>query len=320
MTEMNSSPSGTAQLERPAYPYGWQPPLPPPAPPAGPAGPFGTPGTPRGPRRSAMMAAVVALVLAGGVTGGVTVAAWDRATGTAATTTAATAPAATVDADTTLSGVAARLAPSVVTIKVSGQDGADLGSGVVLSTDGLIVTNAHVVSSGDTSPGRVSSGGTITVTLSDGTTLPATLVGASTSADLAVLRVSGARNLTPATLGDSDALQVGDTVLAFGSPLGLSGSVTSGIVSALHRDTASDSGGGAQRTSLGSGTAGDMIQTDAAINAGNSGGPLVDTAGRVVGIDTAIATTGQDSGNIGVGFAIPVNTVRTVVERLIQNG
>ncbi|SCE70280.1 S1C family serine protease [Micromonospora mirobrigensis] len=198
--------------------------------------------------------------------------------------------AATTSIDS-LSGVVAAVSPSIVTVQVDGSGGTVLGSGVVLDADGLILTNAHVVASG----------GRATVELADGRTAPATVVGRDSRADLALLRASGLSGLTPATLGSDATLHVGDAVLAFGSPLGLAGTVTSGIVSALGRSVDDLSG---------------LVQTDAAINHGNSGGALVDTAGRVVGINVAIATTGEDSGSIGLGFAIPVDTVRAVVARL----
>ncbi|MEV4844969.1 trypsin-like peptidase domain-containing protein [Micromonospora matsumotoense] len=162
---------------------------------------------------------------------------------------------------------------------------------VILDTDGLVLTNQHVVDSG----------GQVAVSLSDGRTAPATVVAQDATADIALLRATGLTGLTPATLGSDSTLTVGDTVLAFGSPLGLAGTVTAGIVSALHRSVDDLSG---------------LVQTDAAINHGNSGGALVDTAGRVVGINVAIATTGEDEGSVGLGFAIPVDTVRQVVTRL----
>jgi S1-C subfamily serine protease len=151
--------------------------------------------------------------------------------------------------------------------------------------------------------------GRIQIQLSDGSTASAAVVGTSPGSDLAVLRADGVSGLTAATFGDSDALEAGDTVLAVGSPLGLEGSVTAGIVSALHR-----------RVDLGDGQSGaaitDAIQTDAPINPGNSGGPIVNTAGEVVGILTANASLGQDAGSIGVGFAIPSQQVARVVRQL----
>ncbi len=177
--------------------------------------------------------------------------------------------------------------PSVVQIQTSG----GLGSGIVFDSKGDIVTNAHVVSGSST----------FTVTTSTGATLAATLVGVDTSHDLAVIRVNST-SLTPATFTDSSALQVGDIVLAIGSPYGLSGSVTQGLVSALNRDIPESR----------SVTLTGLIQTSAAINPGNSGGALTNLAGQVVGIPTLGA-----SGGDGIGFAIPSNTVVSVANRLI---
>jgi putative serine protease PepD len=179
------------------------------------------------------------------------------------------------------------------------------GSGVILTSDGLIVTNNHVVAD-------AAGGGRITVQLSDGRTVAARVVGTDQATDLAVVRAQGVSGLKAATLGDSDALEVGDTVLAVGNSLGLEGSVTAGIVSALHRSVGTAGSGGAL---------GDAIQTDASINPGNSGGPLVNAAGQVVGITTANASVSeQSSGSIGVGFAIPSNRVKQVVNQLTGGG
>ncbi|GGS92874.1 trypsin-like peptidase domain-containing protein [Nonomuraea spiralis] len=213
--------------------------------------------------------------------------------------------------------VAERVQPSVVMIQ--GQTGE--GSGVVLSEDGLILTNNHVV------VGAAQGGGQMTVKFSDGKTAKATVVGTDPPTDLAVIRAQDVSGLTKADLGDSDQLKVGDDVLAIGSPLGLDGSVTRGIISALNRTL---NLGGEQRQQLPPGfggeqqqspvqgtTIGDVIQTDAAINPGNSGGALVNAAGQLVGINTAIAS---DAAGGGVGFAIPVNTAKQVAEQLIKNG
>ncbi|WP_432903681.1 S1C family serine protease [Micromonospora matsumotoense] len=205
-----------------------------------------------------------------------------------ATTSVAPVSAATIDS---LATVVAVVSPSIVTVEVTGARESSLGPGVILDTDGLVLTHQHVVDSG----------GQVAATLSDGRTAPATVVAQDATADIALLRATGLTGLTPATLGSDSTLTVGDTVLAFGSPLGLAGTVTSGIVSALHRSVDDLSG---------------LVQTDVAINHGNSGGALVDTAGRVVGINVAVATTGEDEGSVGLGFAIPVDTVRLVVPRL----
>ncbi|MEV4770107.1 S1C family serine protease [Micromonospora humida] len=268
----------------------WSPP-PPSTPPSLPPAP--TPPSPSPPSRwrRRLVAAGTAMVLmvAGGGTGALVV---DRFVdpGQAVTGTTAVTPVAAATIDS-LATVVTVVSPSIVTVEVTGARESSLGSGVVLDTDGLVLTNQHVVDSG----------GRVTVTLADGRTAPATVVGQDATADVALVRATGLTGLTPATLGSDATLTVGDTVLAFGSPLGLAGTVTSGIVSALHRSVDDLTG---------------LVQTDAAINHGNSGGALVDTAGRVVGINVAIATTGEDEGSVGLGFAIPVDTVREVVARL----
>ncbi|MFI6481957.1 S1C family serine protease [Nonomuraea sp. NPDC050663] len=212
----------------------------------------------------------------------------------------------------TVADVAQNVQPSVVTIQ--GQTGE--GSGVVLSADGLILTNNHVVEGAGST--------TMTVKFSDGKTAKATVVGTDPSTDIAVIKASDVSGLTPATLGDSDQLRVGDPVLAIGSPLGLEGSVSSGIVSALDRTLTvggeqQQSPWGRQQQQNSATTIGGAIQTDAAINSGNSGGALVNAAGQVIGVNTAIATAGSN-GNIGVGFAIPINTAKQVSDQLISSG
>lgn len=206
-----------------------------------------------------------------------------------------------------IAALAARVIPAVVSISVKAPTGSDTGSGFFLDSNGLILTNNHVVE-----PGAVS--GTITVELSDGKKYPAKLIGRDNSYDLAVLKidVTSAPNLQ---LGNSDLVQVGDAVIAIGSPLGLSGTVTSGIISSKNR--AVTTGNGSGETSFIN-----AIQTDAAINPGNSGGPLVDATGAVIGVNSAIATlgSGTQSGSIGLGFAIPINQAKKTVEQLIKTG
>jgi putative serine protease PepD len=218
-------------------------------------------------------------------------------------------------AATSVAGIAAKVLKSVVSIAVDDPTGSGTGSGVVLRSDGYVLTNNHVVASAATS-------GTITVSFNDGRVdLPARIVGRDPETDLAVIRVLGASALTPATLGTSADLAVGDPVVAVGSPLGLTGTVTSGIISALDRTVrVPGEGAGAASTPLF-----DAIQTDAAINPGNSGGPLVDLAGRVIGINSAIASlsgssTDSQSGSIGLGFAIPVDEARSIALQLIRTG
>jgi S1-C subfamily serine protease len=177
-----------------------------------------------------------------------------------------------------------------------------LGSGFVIDKAGHIATNFHVVEGAET----------VEVSFSNRDSVKARVVGTDPSTDIAVLEVNvDAGALTPLDLGDSDRLQVGDSVVAIGNPFGLERSVTAGIVSALHRPL----------TAPNDFTIDDVIQTDAAINSGNSGGPLIDARGRVVGVNSAIATgnTGAQ-GNIGIGFAVPINTVRDVASQLIERG
>jgi putative serine protease PepD len=215
-----------------------------------------------------------------------------------------------------VAGVAQRVLPSVVTIKVSIGNGAGgTGTGFVVK-DGYIVTNNHVVAD-------AANGAQMQVVFNDKKTTSATIVGRDPSSDVAVIKPATTNGLQPLTLGNSDDIAVGDPVIAIGSPLGLQGSVTTGIVSALNRPVGTRGEGGGDAAVL------NAIQTDAAINPGNSGGPLVDAQGRVIGVNTAIATLGAgaggapggaQSGSIGVGFAIPVNQVKRVAEQIINSG
>jgi putative serine protease PepD len=241
--------------------------------------------------------------------------------------------------------IAARVVPSVVTISASGESGAGTGSGVILSADGYVVTNTHVV----TLDGQTGDA-TITATTSDGRVYNAEIVGTDPTYDLAVIRLEGAENLTPIEFADSSQLNVGDTTVAVGAPLGLSNTVTTGIVSALNRsiEVASsaapdnsgddaeqgpqqgegpfffDFGQGQQQPSQSSESISiSVIQTDAAINPGNSGGALVDDQGRLIGINVAIASAGGSSGqagSIGVGFAIPSDIAQRVANEIIDTG
>ncbi|MEO8107598.1 MAG: trypsin-like peptidase domain-containing protein [Actinomycetes bacterium] len=217
-------------------------------------------------------------------------------------------PATPVDDEppSVVTKIADAVVPTVVSLEVRGEGRGATGSGVVVRSDGYIVTNSHVISG-------AAERGSVVATFSDGVQVPARIVGRSPTYDLAVVRVDR-KGLSAAPLGDSDRLRVGDAVVAVGSPLGLSGTVTTGIVSALDRPVTTSDAGQASYISA--------IQTDAAINPGNSGGPLVDIRGRVVGITSAIATlgSGRSAGSIGLGFAIPVNQARTVVEQLIATG
>ena len=209
-----------------------------------------------------------------------------------------------------IASIAEKVSPSVVKIEATGATESGTGTGFVLTEDGYILTNNHVASVGD------GQGGSLTVVFSDGTKEKATLVGASQQYDLAVLKVNKT-GLTKVEIGDSSKVHVGDTAIAFGSPLGLEGTVTSGIISALNRPVTTGGDTGAPSYI-------DAIQTDAPINPGNSGGPLVNAAGQVIGINSAIASlgaaTGQQSGSIGLGFAIPIDTASRVANEIIKTG
>ena len=213
-----------------------------------------------------------------------------------------------------VAGIAARVLQNVVNISVQSPSGSGTGSGVVIRSDGYVLTNNHVVDAAANS-GRV----TVSFNGAESVEVPATIVGRDPSTDLAVLKVQTSKTLSAATLGQSRSLVVGDPVIAIGSPLGLAGTVTTGIISALNR-TVNVPGEDGGRTPLFN-----AIQTDAAINPGNSGGALVDGKGQVIGINTAIASLGgglggDGGGSIGVGFAIPIDEARSVAEEIIRTG
>ena len=234
--------------------------------------------------------------------------------------------------------VASKVVPSVVMLETDLGRQSEEGSGIILSADGLILTNNHVIAAAEVppkgpgapgappggppaGPGGAPGGPTpkTTVTFSDGRTAPFTVVGADPTSDIAVIRVQGVSGLTPISLGSSSDLRVGQPVVAIGSPLGLSGTVTTGIVSSLNRPVSTTGESGNQNTVL------DAIQTDAAINPGNSGGALVNMNGQLVGVNSAIATLGADSpdaqsGSIGLGFAIPVDQAKRIADELISTG
>jgi putative serine protease PepD len=259
-------------------------------------------------------AAVLAAVVggAGGALVDHSLTAHDTVAATSATTTSA--GTGTID---TVAAVAAKALPSVVQITQVGQSGEGLGSGVILTADGEILTNNHVVAGG----------GTLSVTFSDGRKATATVEGTSPSSDLALIKAQGVSGLTPAALGDSSAVRVGQQVVAIGSPEGLQNTVTSGIVSALNRQVTvageSQSDSSDPFASFGqtaSKVTYNAIQTDASINPGNSGGPLLDASGQVIGINSAIysPTSSQTSqgGSVGLGFAIPVDQAKTIVQQM----
>jgi len=258
----------------------------------------------------------------------------------------------------TVEQVAAKVVPSVVMLETDLGRQSEEGSGIILSSDGLILTNNHVVATaanpghaaaphapppeghapppegidprdppGPPEPGgprepdsdRANGKPKTTVTFSDGRTAEFTVVGADPTTDIAVVRVQGISGLTPISLGSSANLRVGQPVMAVGSPLGLEGTVTTGIVSSLNRPVSTTGETGNQNTVL------DAIQTDAAINPGNSGGALVNMSGQLVGVNSAIATLGGDSpdaqsGSIGLGFAIPVDQAKRIADELIKTG
>ena len=253
--------------------------------------------------RQLLAVAVIATTLVAGAGSGAVTATLLGQHAAAASPATATSTASTSDAAqsaTSAESIYKQVSPGVVTIDTLttgrfGQTGQGTGSGIVLDTRGDILTNNHVVAGAQR----------ITVTLSDGTTANATVVGTNSAADLAVIRIAvAASRLHPVMLGNSDTLQIGDAVYAIGSPFGLSGSMTEGIVSNLHQAGAASDGSNLS----------DLIQTDAAINPGNSGGPLVNAQGQVVGINTSIES--PVNGNVGVGFAIPINQVKQLLSSL----
>jgi putative serine protease PepD len=265
--------------------------------------------------------AVLALLLGvvGGVAGGAAYETWHRhrtegqltgGLGDAGTVTTPPLPAG----NHSVAAVAQRLLPSTIQVLAAyhgAKDGAT-GSGFVLDAAGHYITNNHVVAD------AVSNQGPIEIVDQQGDRFRATVVGRSPTYDLAVLYVKGAPPLPPASLGTAGVLRVGDQVVAFGSPLGLSSTVTSGIVSALNRPVTTSDAASQASSYI------NAVQTDAAINPGNSGGPLVDLTGRVVGVNSAIATTGssgsEQAGNIGVGFAIPIDQVKITADQILRTG
>ena len=213
---------------------------------------------------------------------------------------------------TSIKAIVAKVSPSVVTVNVTAAAGGDTGSGSIYKSDATssyIVTNNHVIAAAK------NGGGTIDVELDNGDSVPATIVGSDANYDLAVLKIN--RGNQPAIqIGNSSVLSIGDSVIAFGSPLGLDHTVTAGIVSSLNRPVTTGTTGSESYV--------DAIQTDAAINPGNSGGPLTDSLGRMVGINSAIATLGSSlggqSGSIGVGFSIPITEAQRVINEIISTG
>lgn len=229
---------------------------------------------------------------------------------------AASQPAASRATDA-VEEVAAKVTPSVVQLSVEQGDHGGEGSGVILSQDGLILTNNHVVAEAADARGDV----TAKVRFSDGRTAPFSVVGTDPTGDLAVVRAEGVSGLTPITIGSSKDVKVGEPVVAIGSPLGLQGTVTTGIISALNRPVAAGDGQSSDVSVI------DALQTDAAINPGNSGGALVNMRGELIGVNSAIASLGGGAspdggqpGSIGLGFAIPSDQAKRIAGELVSTG
>jgi len=278
------------------------------------------PRPPRRVRRGTLAVVAAATLVAGGIGGTVGALLGSDGATPAAATPVSTATTTADTKATDVSAVVQKVAASVVQVNVRTPNAEGIGSGVILSADGKIVTNNHVVADATD----------VTVTLSDGRTVPAKVLGTDPASDLAVIQAEGVSGLTAAKFGNSDDVRVGDEVIAIGSPGGLQGTVTTGIVSALDRKvTVPDEQqqqqespfplAGDQQQSQ-STTSYQAIQTDASINQGNSGGPLFNSAGEVVGINSAMYSpvSGPDgsAGSVGIGFAIPSNTAQQVIDKL----
>ena len=298
-----------AAPEQPAYPTPGADGYLPPPPGVTPQAPGSAPS-----KKSSGVGKVIAIaaltgLLAGGVGGAVGYSLADGQS-TSSTVSAGANPSnsdtLSVRAEGTIAAIAAKVLPSVVSIEVSGGS----GSGFILSQDGYILTNNHVIES-------AANGGQIEVVLQDGSRSPAELVGRTPDYDLAVLKIDKT-GLTPSAIGNSDSVKVGDQAIAIGSPLGLEGTVTSGIISSLNRPVTAGGADGTETSFI------NAIQTDAPINPGNSGGPLVNSEGQVIGVNSAIASlstdTGGQAGSIGLGFAIPINTANRIAQELISTG
>ena len=281
-------------------------PMPPPA-------PYQAPQAPRSPRSAFAASVLTASLIVGAGAGVAGAAAWQEWSPNGADTSSSSPNAsAVVDrgdspaADGSVEQVAHDVLPSVVKINVASPEGAGSGSGIIISSDGEILTNNHVVEvAGDQ--------GSISVAFSDGTSAEATIVGTDPLTDTAVIQAKDVSGLTAATIGKSSNLDVGQEVVAIGSPFGLESTVTSGIVSALNRPVDVGSDGDGNSTTY------PAIQTDAAINPGNSGGALVDMSGNVVGINSSIRTASSsesEAGSIGLGFAIPIDEVLPIVDQM----
>ncbi len=292
-----------------------------------------------------MIAAASVAVVSGGVGAAVIATHHDRPAAAQEAAPAVASPSKPVAAPPpgSVEQVAAKVVPSVVKLQIDTAQGSGEGSGIVLSSDGLILTNNHVVAAVSDAadgydapsgmgglddqvlPGRQGLSGQdaqATVTFSDGRTVPFSVVGTDPADDIAVVRAQGVSGLTPVTLGSSKDLKVGQNVVAVGSPLGLQGTVTTGIISALDRPVTTGDESTGQHSVM------SAIQTDAAINPGNSGGALVNMSGELIGVNSAIASMGggaQDSpggqsGSIGLGFAIPADQAKRIADELVSTG
>ena len=271
-----------------------------------------------GPGKLVAGAAVVAL-LVGGVAGGVGgYLVSDAGPGSSVSSLESSPPAKQTSAapEGTVESVAQKVSPSVVQLQVQSRAGSGSGSGFVISSDGYVLTNNHVVEAAANGDGQIQAA------FPDGRKGAAEVIGRDPTTDIAVVKVAGVDNLTPVELGRSDDLRVGQSVVAIGSPFELSGTVTAGIVSALHRPVQAGS-------SADQATVMDAVQTDAAINPGNSGGPLTNMAGQVIGINSVIYSPGSGSGaqgqqgeagNVGIGFAIPIDQARRTADEIIKTG
>lgn len=285
-------------------------------------------------RNRGPMALLAAVAIVAAAVGGGTAYAFQELTGknevvSSSTTTSVVPSSKKGD----VASIAAAVSPSVVEINATLSNGTSTGSGVIITSNGEVITNNHVISGAQS----------IKVTTSDGKSYTAQVVGTDSSKDLALLKLQGASGLQKATLGNSDGVQVGDTVVAIGSPEGLTGTVTSGIVSALNRDVTVSTDEGQQEQQGGgnsqwpfsfggqqfngdtgsSTTTYKAIQTDASLNPGNSGGALIDASGDIVGINSAMysassdsSSSSSDTGSVGLGFAIPINTVKSDLAKL----
>ncbi|MEU0070656.1 trypsin-like peptidase domain-containing protein [Streptomyces sp. NPDC006332] len=285
----------------------------------------------RGPLALLAAVAIVAAAIGGGTAYGIQELTGNDAAVTSSSTSTNVVPSS---AKGTVAGVAKAVSPSIVEINANSNAGESTGSGVVITSDGEIITNNHVIAGATT----------IKASTSDGKTYTAKVVGTDSKKDLALIKLENASGLKTATLGDSSGVQVGDTVVAIGSPEGLTGTVTSGIVSALNRDVTVSTDEGQQQQQQGGGqwpfefggrefngdtgsstTTYKALQTDASLNPGNSGGALIDMNGNIVGINSAMysaasGSSSSDAGSVGLGFAIPINTVKADLATLRAGG